>query len=159
MASGAVATAQGRPGAASGTAVGLVAVKLAGAAAAGGGRITIKLNPEDLGKVDVKLELGKDGLVRATISAEKPETLDMLQRDSRVLEKALQEAGLKTDQQSLAFDMRGGNGQPADRDQGGPASDGRMAGDDPTSGEPQAADATAADSGGARGDRSYDLVA
>lgn len=159
MASRAEATAQGRPGATPGTAVGQVAVKLTNTAADGGGRVTIRLNPEELGKVDVKLELGRDGLVRATISAERPETLDMLQRDSRMLEKALQDAGLKTDQQSLAFDLRGGNGQPADRDQGSLASGEQAPGDDQISGEPETADATAAASGGIRADGSYDLVA
>jgi hypothetical protein len=40
------------------------------------------------------------------IIAERPETLDILQRDIRVLERALQDAGLKTDQNSLSFDLQ-----------------------------------------------------
>ena len=45
--------------------------------------------------------------------ADKPETLDLLQKDSRFLERALQDAGLKTDNNSLSFNMQGkeGNGQ------------------------------------------------
>ncbi len=159
MASRAEATAQGRPGATSGTAVDQVAVKLAGTAAGGGDRVTIRLNPEELGKVDVKLELGRDGLVRATISAEKPETLDMLQRDSRALEKALQEAGLKTDQGSLSFDLRGGNGQPQGNEGREPALAGSSAPVDDHPAPDDTDTALAGEPGGQRSDGSYDLVA
>jgi hypothetical protein len=41
------------------------------------------------------------------IIAERSETLDILQKDVRVLERALQDAGLKTDQNSLSFDLHG----------------------------------------------------
>jgi len=34
--------------------------------------------------------------------------VDQLQRDSRALERALQDAGLKTDSQNLQFSLRGG---------------------------------------------------
>ncbi|MEM7169522.1 MAG: flagellar hook-length control protein FliK [Pseudomonadota bacterium] len=88
-----------------------VAVQIQKAAAAGTDRISIQLHPAELGRIDVKMELGDDGLLRAMISAEKPETLELLQRDSRGLEKALQEAGLKTDSQSLAFAKHGNGGQ------------------------------------------------
>ncbi|MEQ9333317.1 flagellar hook-length control protein FliK [Thalassobaculum sp.] len=160
MASRAEATAQGRPGALASTAVGQVAMKLAGTAADGGGRVTIRLNPEELGKVDVKLEFSRDGSVRALISAERPETLDMLQRDARVLDKALQEAGLKTDQNSLQFNLQGGNGQPAGRDDQQTAKLDR----EPTGGPDNAHDdevdtASLPDAGGVRADGSYDLVA
>ncbi|EDP65586.1 Flagellar hook-length control protein [alpha proteobacterium BAL199] len=158
MASRAEATAHGRPGALPGTAVGQVAVKLVSSAADGGGRMTVRLNPEELGKVDVKLEFGRDGMVRAMISAERPETLDMLQRDARALEKALQEAGLKTDQNSLEFDLRGGHGQPTERDERSVASR------SPSTSTQQSVEAdpqpdTQTGSGSAREDGSYDLVA
>ncbi|GHD60884.1 hypothetical protein GCM10017083_47460 [Thalassobaculum fulvum] len=161
MASRAEATAQGRPGALPSTVVGQVAVKLANSAADGGGKLTIRLNPEELGKVDVKLELGKDGTVHARISAERPETLDMLQRDARMLDKALQDAGLKTDQNSLEFDLRGGSGQPTDRGDRQTASAGGPAGPDaPGPTDDAVADPTSpADPGGQRADGSYDLVA
>ncbi|WP_179187879.1 flagellar hook-length control protein FliK [Kiloniella majae] len=68
--------------------------------------ISIKLHPSELGRVDVKLEIVDGTTMKAMISAERPDTLDMLQRDSRMLEKALQEAGLKTDGQSLSFNLK-----------------------------------------------------
>src|SRR3546814_9101110 len=62
--------------------------------------------------LEVKLENASDGTLRAVISAERSETLDLLQRDARGLERALQEAGVKTDSGSLSFNLRGqGQGQ------------------------------------------------
>ncbi|WP_020592208.1 flagellar hook-length control protein FliK [Kiloniella laminariae] len=80
--------------------------------------ISIKLHPSELGRVDVKLEIADNGVMKAMISAERPDTLDLLQRDSRLLEKALQEAGLKTDGQSLSFNLKQNgdqNGASGDR--------------------------------------------
>ena len=57
-------------------------------------------------EIEVKLEVTQDGRVTATVIADKADTLDMLQRDSRALERALQEAGLHTDSESLNFGLR-----------------------------------------------------
>jgi len=83
------------------------AVHVARAAASGTDQISIKLKPAALGQVDVKLEVTHDGRVAAVVTAEKADTLDLLQRDSRALERALQDAGLKTDSNSLQFSLRG----------------------------------------------------
>ena len=90
-----------------------VFVQLTKAVQNGQNKITIQLRPEELGRVEVKLDIGGDGRVKAMVMADKPETLDLLQKDSRVLERALQEAGLKTDSNSLSFNLHGkeGNGQ------------------------------------------------
>jgi flagellar hook-length control protein FliK len=86
------------------------AVHVARAASVGTDHISIKLKPASLGQVEVKLEVTHDGRIAAVITAERSETLDMLQRDARALERALQEAGLKTDANSLQFNLRGENG-------------------------------------------------
>lgn len=88
-----------------------VAIRIASAVRQGVDRISIQLEPQDLGRVDVKLELSGDGRVAATVSADRQDTLDLLQRDSRALERALQQAGLKADSDSLNFNLRGNNGQ------------------------------------------------
>ncbi|WP_417454267.1 flagellar hook-length control protein FliK [Kiloniella sp.] len=89
------------------------------AASANKDSISIKLHPSELGRVDVKLEIVDGSTMKAMISAERPDTLDMLQRDSRMLEKALQDAGLKTDGQSLSFNLKqGGSEQNSTRNQG-----------------------------------------
>lgn len=93
-------------------AVDQVAVQIQKAAAAGKDRIQIKLNPAELGRVDVKLEFQSDGGVRALVSVERPETFELLQRDARGLERALADAGFKGAQTSLSFEMQsGGQGQ------------------------------------------------
>ena len=73
---------------------------------AGLDRVTIQLRPENLGKIEVKMELSQDGKVRAFVTADTKETLDLLQRDARGLEKALQDAGLRTDSNNLHFALK-----------------------------------------------------
>ncbi|CCQ73054.1 flagellar hook-length control protein FliK [Magnetospira sp. QH-2] len=82
-----------------------VSVQISKAVAEGMDKISIRLNPADLGRVDVRLEMS-DGRVQVTVIADRPETLDMLRNDSRSLEKALQDAGLDTDSGSMNFSLR-----------------------------------------------------
>ncbi len=97
-------------------AVDQVSVQISKAIKDGVDRINIQLRPEHLGRVDVRLEV-TDGRVSATVTADNKETLDMLQKDARELERALQQAGLQTDTGSLNFSLRGqqGQGQEGDR--------------------------------------------
>ena len=66
-------------------------------------RIQVKLSPASLGRVEVTLEMGPDKTVQAIVYAERPETLDMLERDARVLQRAFEEAGMKFDSEGLMF--------------------------------------------------------
>ncbi|MCC7166126.1 MAG: flagellar hook-length control protein FliK [Rhodospirillales bacterium] len=84
-----------------------VSVQIDKAAKDGLDRITIKLHPESLGKIEVRLDMGQDGRINATIVADRPDTLDALKKDSRDLERALQDAGLKADANSLNFSLKG----------------------------------------------------
>lgn len=68
-------------------------------------KITLRLDPSELGKVEIRLEFGKERSVTAHLIVEKPETLLMLQRDANALEKALQDAGLETSSDSLSYEM------------------------------------------------------
>jgi flagellar hook-length control protein FliK len=70
----------------------------------------VQLHPADLGKITVKLDMSSDGKVQGTVTADNPKTLDMLQKDSRSLERALQDAGLRADSGSLQFNL-GNQGQ------------------------------------------------
>lgn len=67
--------------------------------------MTLRLDPPELGNVSIRLQFGKDKTVKAVITAEKPETYMMLQRDSHALERALQSAGLETGSDSLSFQL------------------------------------------------------
>ena len=69
-------------------------------------RIEIELEPASLGKIEVRLDFGRDGRVSALFVAETREALDALRADARTLERALSEAGVKTDSTSLDFSLR-----------------------------------------------------
>ena len=84
-----------------------VAVQINRAVQDGQNKLVVNLKPGTLGKVSIQLEVGHDNRVIAVIAAERPETLELLQRDSRALELALKEAGLKTDSGSLSFSLQG----------------------------------------------------
>ncbi len=97
-----------------------VSVKITKALQNGADRISIQLKPADLGRVDIKMELTQDGRVMAVVSAEKQDTLDLLRRDASELQKALADAGLKTDAGDLAFNLRGQEGEGGEGEEGGP---------------------------------------
>ena len=83
-----------------------VAVQLAKAAANGATKFNIRLHPAELGRVDVRLEISSDGRVSAVVLADRPETLELLRNDSRILERALEQAGLHADSGALKFGLR-----------------------------------------------------
>ena len=83
-----------------------VSTQISAAIKEGSDRIKISLHPSELGRVDVKLDVGHDGRVIAVVSVDKQETLDMLRQDSRSLERALQDAGFQTGSNSLNFGLR-----------------------------------------------------
>jgi flagellar hook-length control protein FliK len=88
-----------------------VAMRLAKATGDGLDRLTIHLKPAELGAIEVKLEMGDGGISKATISADRQDTLNLLQNDSHRLERALENAGIKADAGSLAFNLRGDGGR------------------------------------------------
>ena len=100
--------ASARAAAMAGPVVEQVAVRISQAVRDGANRITVQLRPADLGRIEVKLELGDSGRLSATVVVDRPETLDMMQRDARGLERALLQAGLDTDSDSLQFSLRDG---------------------------------------------------
>jgi flagellar hook-length control protein FliK len=83
-----------------------IPLRIAAAAANGVDHLRIVLEPAELGRVDVKITFD-DGRISAALMVDRPETLDLLQRDSRALERALNDAGFKTDSDSLDFNLRG----------------------------------------------------
>lgn len=70
--------------------------------------LNLRLDPPDLGRLDIRLEFGKDSKkLKAVMVIEKPETYLMLQRDAQTLERSLQQAGLELDGDSLSFSLAG----------------------------------------------------
>ncbi len=96
-----------------------LAVNIATKSEAGARHFDIRLDPAELGRVDVRLTVDDAGKAQATLSVEKPQTLELLQKDSTHLERALKDAGLDLSQNGLNFSLKGqqqqagngGNGQ------------------------------------------------
>ena len=87
----------------------------------GNTRFQIRLDPPELGRIDVKLDIDAGGRINARLTVEKAETLDLMQRDQRALERALQQAGLDGNKTNLEFSLRqnpfGGGQQGRDGDE------------------------------------------
>ena len=83
-----------------------VAVEIAARAHAGSNRFEIRLDPPELGRIDVRLDVDRDGHVTSRLVVDRPETLDALRRDAPDLQRALQQAGLKTSDNGLQFSLR-----------------------------------------------------
>ncbi len=92
-----------------------IAVEIAGKALEGKNRFEIRLDPPELGRIEVRLDVDRDGNATTRLIADRTDTLDLLRRDSSGLERALQDAGLKTADNSLQFSLRD---QSMGRDQG-----------------------------------------
>jgi flagellar hook-length control protein FliK len=101
-----VAASMAKPAAPAQSAAEQVSVYLSRAIQSGATRFSIQLQPADLGRVEVRLDVARDGRVTAVVTADRQDTLDMLQRDARGLERALLNAGLKADSNSLSFSLR-----------------------------------------------------
>jgi flagellar hook-length control protein FliK len=86
-----------------------LAVHIARKFEGGASQFEIRLNPAELGKLDISLSVAEDGRVQAVLRVERPETLDMLQRDARVLEQQLRQAGLDVGSNALSFSLSHGN--------------------------------------------------
>jgi flagellar hook-length control protein FliK len=83
-----------------------VAIEIAGRAIAGKNRFEIRLDPPELGRIDVRLDVDRNGHVTSHLTVDRPETLNLLRQDSAGLERALQDAGLKTSDNGLQFSLR-----------------------------------------------------
>jgi flagellar hook-length control protein FliK len=83
-----------------------LAVEIAASAQSGKTRFEVRLDPADLGRIDVRIDVNRDGQVTSHLIAEKPETLSMLQQDAPQLQQALNDAGLKTGSGGLQFSLR-----------------------------------------------------
>lgn len=70
----------------------------------------LRLDPPELGRVDVRLDVSRDHRVTAVISADSPQALSDLARGARDLQQALQSAGLDVADDGLRFDLSS-NGQ------------------------------------------------
>ncbi len=83
-----------------------VAFEITSKALSGRNQFDIRLDPPDLGRIHVRMDVDRDGNVITHMVADRTDTLDMLRKDTAGLERALQDAGLKTSDNSLQFSLR-----------------------------------------------------
>lgn len=83
-----------------------MAVEVGMRAMRGAREFSIRLDPENLGRVDIQLEISEAGEVQAKLVVERVETLALLQRDAKTLERAFDQAGLKSNPDGLQFSLR-----------------------------------------------------
>lgn len=83
-----------------------IAFELSRQVESGNTRFQIRLDPPELGRIDVRLDIDKAGQVSARLMVEKAETLDLMQRDQRGLERALQQAGIDANKTNLEFSLK-----------------------------------------------------
>lgn len=84
----------------------------------GATRFELRLDPPELGRVDVRLEVSRDRRVSAVIAADSPQALAELARHARDLEQSLQSAGLELAEDGLSFDLRQGGERSAESESG-----------------------------------------
>ncbi len=96
------------PGAPPATAVPVAGLPVAivARAQAGSNQFEIRLDPPELGRIDVRLDVDSDGRVTSHVTVDRPETLSLLQSQQPQLERALEQAGLKTTDNGLQFTLR-----------------------------------------------------
>jgi len=90
----------------------------------GNTRFELRLDPPELGRIEVRMEVSRDHRVTAVVTADSPQALNELTRSARELEQTLQAAGLELSDNGLSFDLRqsrdeadearGGNGERDD---------------------------------------------
>ncbi|HEV2512190.1 flagellar hook-length control protein FliK [Bosea sp. (in: a-proteobacteria)] len=103
-----VSSETGRP-----TPLHVVPIEIGAQALAGNRRFDIRLDPAELGRIDVSLEISDKGDVSAKLTVDRVETLHMLQRDARTLERAFEQAGLKPSEGGIDLSLRDPGGEHA----------------------------------------------
>jgi len=97
----------------------VVPIEIGAKALAGNKRFDIRLDPAELGRIDVSLEISDKGDVSAKLTVDRVETLHMLQRDARTLERAFEQAGLKPSEGGIDLSLRDPGQQSGGRQQQG----------------------------------------
>ncbi|MCA1512736.1 flagellar hook-length control protein FliK [Bradyrhizobium sp. NBAIM01] len=86
-----------------------IPIEIAAAIRSGKSRFDISLDPAELGRIDVRINVDRAGNVTSHLTVEKPETLQMLRQDAPQLQRALDDAGFKTGSNGLSFSLRDQN--------------------------------------------------
>jgi flagellar hook-length control protein FliK len=83
-----------------------------GHASDGAQRLTVRLQPPELGQVEIRIDRAHELPARVDITVEKQETLTLLLRDQPQLQRALDQAGVPAEGRSVTFHVAAAD-QPA----------------------------------------------
>jgi flagellar hook-length control protein FliK len=84
-----------------------LAVSIAAKSSGGARQFDIRMEPAELGRVEVRLSVDSTGKAQAHLVAEKPQTLELLKNDQSSLESSLKNAGLDLANNGLNFSLKG----------------------------------------------------
>jgi flagellar hook-length control protein FliK len=104
-----------------------LAVAIAARSQSGAKQFAIRLDPPELGQVEVRLSIDAGGKAQAHMTADRPETLNLLQKDSGTLTQALRDAGLDVSHDGLNFSLRSQSGGQGQNGRDGDSGPGRRA--------------------------------
>jgi len=108
----------------------------------GNTKFEMRLDPPELGRVEVRLEVTRDNRVTAVVAADSPQALTELARHARELEQQLQSAGLELSDSGLSFDLRQSRDEAGEADvrgtrqSGGDSAETEIATDTPIAARP-----------------------
>ena len=69
-------------------------------------QLRISLDPKDLGQLDVRLNIERNGTLRAVVTASSEASVELLRQDMPSLVRSLADAGLKVDGGSIRFEVQ-----------------------------------------------------
>ena len=67
--------------------------------------VTVRLQPAELGQVQIRVDQTVAGAAHIAITAERPETLQLLQRDEPRLQQVLDQAGMQSTGRTVSFQV------------------------------------------------------
>ena len=79
----------------------------------GNQQLVVQLAPEELGRVEIRIERVQDGPANVQVTAERPETLQLLQHDAPALQRTLDQAGFAQEGRTLSFHLGAPDNPPA----------------------------------------------
>lgn len=76
-----------------------------GRSADGSQHVTLRLQPAELGQVEIRIDRPVDSPARVDIAVQRPETMTLLLRDQPQLQRALDQAGIPADGRSISLHL------------------------------------------------------
>ncbi|HBN21665.1 MAG TPA: hypothetical protein DD412_00305 [Holosporales bacterium] len=82
-----------------------VAFSIKNNAAKGKSEINLQLRPDSLGRLNIKIDINKEGQTFVVVTAERTETRDLLQKDSQQLMELLEKSDLEISDDNMSYSL------------------------------------------------------